>query len=202
MSDDGTGSLRLVLLARNLHVLVGTWLLGYATVQEAVLDFLFLLDEIAASAEATSQAVDWEITLKTEAVHGITALQEGRHDCCRAASTRPISNTGSIDWAPVTELGVVVKTVMSLAEGHARAEAGDDAEINGGEELDEAVVPWLVGGRHWGSDCLWFLQGSSDTLSPVGHVVIASRSRSSSNLLLRGNLLLLGVIVGGHCDDS
>lgn len=83
--------------------------------------------QIAASAEATSQAVDWEITLKTEAVHSITALQEGRYDCGRAASTRPISNTGSIDCVPVTELGVVVKTMVSLAEGYARAEAGDDA---------------------------------------------------------------------------
>lgn len=90
-------------------------------------------------------------------------------------------------------------------------------EINGVEELEEAVVPWLVGGGDGAGDGLRLVQGPGDAVGPVSNIVVAgwgSGDRSwlgciwlLDDLLLRGrcvlglgNLLLLGIIVGGHCD--
>lgn len=97
-----------------------------------------------------------------------------------------------------------------------RERRGRHTEINGHEELEEAVVPWLVGSGNGTGNGLGIVQGRGEAVCPVSDIVIAScgtgdRSRLGciwllDNLLLRGRcvlrlgLLLLGVIVGGHCD--
>lgn len=86
-----------------------------------------------------------------------------------------------------------------------RERGGRHTEINWLEELDEAVVPWLVGGGNGARNGLGLVQGLGDAVGPVSHIVVAScgtgnRSRLGCVWLL-DNLLLLGVIVGGHCDS-
>lgn len=119
-----------------------------ALLKEAVLDFLLLLDtisgvsnrshhyqkthlwgnlQIAASAEATSEAVDGEVTRETEAVHDSATLEHDTDRSSGAASTCPPSNAGGVYWAVVLEVGVVVETMVSLSESDARAAAGDQA---------------------------------------------------------------------------
>jgi hypothetical protein len=148
MSDGGVVAANLVLLSGNLHLVVHGWLLGdTALLEEAVLDFLLLLDtisgvstrsllpktfqmgnlQIAASAEATSQAVDGEVTGETEAVHDSATLEDDTDRGGRAASTGPPSNAGGVDGAVVLEVGIVVQTMVGLAEGDARAAASDQA---------------------------------------------------------------------------
>lgn len=196
--------------------------------------------QIAASAEATSQAVNGEVTGETEAVHDSATLEHDADRGGRAASTSPPSDARGVDGAPVLEVGVVVQTMVGLSEGDARAAAGDQAwnvilvaagwnggylrerggrhtEINWLEELDEAVVPWLVGGGDGAGDGLGPVQGVGDAVGPVSHIVVSCCGTGDrswlgcvwllDNLLLRGrcvlrlgSLLLLGVIVGGHCD--
>ena len=147
MSDVGEVGADLVLLSGNLHLVVGGWLLSDAALlEEAVLDFLLLLDtiggsalvlifkrtlwgnlQIAASAEATSQAVNGEITGETEAVHDSATLEHDTDRGGRATSTGPPSDARGVDGAPVLKVGVVVQTMVGLSEGDARAAAGDQA---------------------------------------------------------------------------
>lgn len=91
-------------------------------------------------------------------------------------------------------------------------------EINRLEELEEAVVPWLMRRRDGTGDGLRLVQCGGDAVSPVRDIVVSSWGTGNGgrlgciwllhNLLLRGrcvlrlgNLLLLGVLVGGHCDS-
>lgn len=83
--------------------------------------------QIAASAEATPEAVDGEVTGETEAVHDCATLEDDTDRGSGAASTCPPSNAGGVDGAVVLEVGIVVQTMVGLSECDARAAAGDQA---------------------------------------------------------------------------
>jgi len=79
---------------------------------------------------------------------------------------------------------------MGLAKGDARAAAGHQAGINRIEELDEAVLPWLLALK--GSDGLWLVDGVLETTDPVADIVFVDRS-------IGWGSLRSGRSVSGHC---
>ena len=188
-------------------------------VEEAVLGLLILLDtiwllahmplplpvtssissweyiQIAASTAPDTQTVDREVSQEPEARLDLMSLQDHHDDVAGEAAGDQETQAGGVDGRVVLQRGVVVQTVVRLAEGDAGAAAGDGAwcrsmsamgrrgrgergegrghtGINRVEEGEEAVVPWLRGRWHLGRDGLGMVQEIPRTVDPVRDVVL------------------------------
>jgi len=89
-----------------------------------------------------------------------------------AASTAE-EEAGGVDGLVTLHVGRLVKTMMSLAKGNARNAVGHEADIDGVEAAEEAIVPRLRVFGRLGVDMLARLgQDVVDASLPVLHILV------------------------------
>jgi len=99
------------------------------------------------------------------------SLQDLEENVAAAHHGHPEAKARGVDGGVVRHGSILSKAMMGLAEGDTWAAPGNAASVNGGEELDESVVPWT--GTRWGrsGDRLWLIDDGLDAVDPVAYVI-------------------------------
>jgi len=90
----------------------------------------------------------------------------------------PETQTSGINWRETLKVGVLSESVVSLAEGDARAAASDQAGIDWREASEESTSP-AVWASCWLCDGFWLVQGILETSNPGINIVGIDSSRYS-----------------------